>query len=70
VFGILTCKESWFEESITDVVEKAFRSGLAGSLPVMVRTGTVIAQEQLLLLDPSASLTIESARQLGTIDSS
>ncbi|MDD2340419.1 MAG: acyltransferase family protein [Methanosarcina sp.] len=69
VFGILTCKESLFEESITDVVKKPFVQALLASLPVMFVLVTVIGSRTTLLLDPSASLTIESAGS-GTIDSS
>ncbi len=69
VFGILTCKESLFEESITAVIKRPFVQVLLATLPVMFVLVIVIGSRTTLLLDPSASLTIESAGS-GTIDSS
>lgn len=69
VFGILTCKESLFEKSMTINRKNLFVQILLAALPVMLVLVIVLGSRTTLLLDPKTSFTIESAGS-GTIGSS
>lgn len=69
VFGILTCKESLFEKSMTINRKNPFIQILLAALPVMLVLVIVLGSRTTLLLDPKTSFTIESAGS-GTIGSS
>lgn len=69
VFGILTCKESLFEKSMTINRKNPFIQILLAALPVMLVLVIVLGSRTTLLLDPNTSFTIESAGS-GTIGSS
>jgi peptidoglycan/LPS O-acetylase OafA/YrhL len=69
VFGILTCKESLFEKSITMLQKIPFVQLLLAFLPAILVLVIVLGSRTTLLLDPKVSFTIESAGS-GTIGSS
>ena len=69
VFGILTCKESLFEKSITMLQKIPFVQLLLAFLPVILVLVIVLGSRTTLLLDPKVSFTIESAGS-GTIGAS
>jgi hypothetical protein len=69
VFGILTCKESLFEKSITMLQKIPFVQLLLAVLPAILVLVIVLGSRTTLLLDPKVSFTIESAGS-GTIGSS
>jgi len=68
VLGILTCRESLFEKSMTTIAKIPFVQILLAALPVMFVLIIVLGSRTALLLDPKVSLTIEAGS--GTIGSS
>lgn len=61
IFGILTCKESLFEKSMTTIQKIPFVQLLLAVLPAIFVIVIVLGSRTTLLLDPKASFTIESA---------
>ena len=61
VFGILTCKESLFDKSMTNILKIPFIQLLLAVLPAMFVLFIVLGSRTTLLLDPKASFSIESA---------
>jgi peptidoglycan/LPS O-acetylase OafA/YrhL len=69
IFGILTCKESLFEKSMTSILKIPFVKIFQAALPIIFVLIIVLGSRVTLLLDPKVSLTIMSAGS-GTIGSS
>ncbi|AYK14066.1 MAG: acyltransferase family protein [Methanosarcina flavescens] len=69
IFGILTCKESLFEKSMTFILRIPFVKIFLAALPIIFVLIIVLGSRTALLLDPKVSLTITSAGS-GTIGSS
>jgi peptidoglycan/LPS O-acetylase OafA/YrhL len=69
VFGILTCRGSLFEKSITMIAKIPFVQILLATFPVIFVMVIVLGSRTALFMDPKVSLTIESAGS-GTIGSS
>jgi Predicted acyltransferases len=61
IFGILTCKESLFEKSMTTLQKIPIVQLLLAILPAIFVIVVVLGSRTTLLLDPKASFTIESA---------
>ncbi|HEY3361472.1 MAG TPA: acyltransferase family protein [Methanosarcina sp.] len=61
IFGILTCRESLFEKSMTTIQKIPFVQLLLAILPAIFVIVVVLGSRTTLLLDPKASFTIESA---------
>jgi len=69
IFGILTCKESLFEKSMTTILKIPFVQLLLAVLPAIFVLVIVLGSRTTLLLDPKVSFTIGSTGS-GTIGSS
>ncbi len=61
IFGILTCKESLFEKSITTIMKIPVVQVLLAVFPAIFVIFIVIGSRTTLLLSPGASFVIESA---------